>query len=227
MADSLRSTQPPTGASTALSSDLPLPSHPFLARLAAVVTLLNVPIHVVWAIGGTFLLPGGPSIAALPETRAANAVVSVVLLLGAAALFLIGGPWSRPAPGSGVLRGGGRVLPAVLLTAIGAGAVVCASHGIYGLVSKSLFLAGFDTVQFPDIGDGWSAAEKRSAAVADVALFEPWFLAEGVSLALAGWQYLRTERGRRRWVACMMGGTLVLLLFGLVLALTGKRVAVG
>ena len=61
----------------------------------------------------------------------------------------------------------------------------------------------------------------------DLVLFEPWFLLEGVLLALAGWQYLRTARRRRRWVAAMVGGTLVLLPFGVLLALTGKRVAVG
>jgi len=81
-----------------------------------------------------------PSIAALPRTRVANGVVSVVLLLGAAALFLIGGQWSRPGPGSGVLRGGGRALPALLLAAIGAGAVVCASHAVYGLASTLALL---------------------------------------------------------------------------------------
>jgi hypothetical protein len=32
----------------------------------------------------------------------------------------------------------------------------------------------------------------------DVAIHEPWFLLEGVLLALAGRQYLRTARGRRR-----------------------------
>jgi hypothetical protein len=165
-----------------------LPPIPFLARLAAVVTLIGVPIHVAWALGGTFLLPGGELVAALPQTRIANAVVSVVLLLGAAALFLIGGPWSRPRPGSGVLRGGGRALPAVLLTAIGAGATVCVSHGVYGVVSKALFLAGVDAVRFPGVGGDWSAAERHRAAVLDVALFEPWFLLEGVLLALAGWQ---------------------------------------
>ena len=61
----------------------------------------------------------------------------------------------------------------------------------------------------------------------DLVLFEPWFLLEGVLLALAGWQYLRTARRRRRRVAAMVGGTLVLLLFGVLLPLTGKRVAVG
>jgi hypothetical protein len=71
--------------------DRPLDPSPRLARLAAAVTLVNVPIHVWWALGGTFLLPGGQSVADLPQTRIANAVVSVVLLLGAAALLLIGG----------------------------------------------------------------------------------------------------------------------------------------
>jgi hypothetical protein len=205
----------------------PLPPSPFLARMAAVVTLVNVPIHLVWALGGTWLLPGGDDVAALPQIRLANGVVCVVLVLGAAALLLLGGPWSRPASGSTALHGGGRVLPGLLLTAIGAGAAVCLSHAIYGFVSKALFLAGYDVVRFPDLGDGWSAAQQHTAAVLDVALFEPWFLLEGVALALAGWQYLRTARGRRRWVVAMSGATAVLVVFGVLLAVTGSRVAIG
>jgi hypothetical protein len=204
-----------------------LPPVPVLARLAAVVTLINVPIHVAWALGSTFLLPGGASIATLPQTRAVNAVVSGVLLAGAAVLFLVGGPWSWPRPGSGLLAGGGRVVPAVLLTALGTAAAVCLSHAVYGLVSKALFLAGLDTVRFPDIGDGWTPAEQHTAALLDVAVFEPWFLLEGVLLALAGWQYLRTARGRRRWVGLLSLATLALLLLGVLLALTGRRLAVG
>jgi hypothetical protein len=197
-----------------------LPAVPALARLAAVVTLVNVPIHVAWALGSTFLLPGGESIAALPQTRVANAVVSLVLLAGAAVLFLIGGPWSRP-------ERGGRALPATIVTAIGAGAVVCLSHAVYGLISKALFLAGYDTVRFPDVGDGWTRAEQHTAALLDVAVFEPWFLLEGVVLVLAGWQYLRTAPGRRRWIAVITAGTLLILLFGVLLTVTGKRVAIG
>jgi hypothetical protein len=202
-----------------------LPPSPWVARLAGIVTLVNVPVHVLWAVGGTFLLPGGAGVAALPETRVANAVVSAVLVIGAVVLFLIGGPWSRPAPGAGPLRGGGRVLPAAVLTAIGAGAVVCLSHGLFGLVTKALYLAGLDTVRFPDLVR--TAADRHTAAVLDVAVFEPWFLFEGVLLVLAGRQYLRTARGRRRWTTAMVGGSLLILLFGVLLAATGRRVAVG
>jgi hypothetical protein len=125
------------------------------------------------------------------------------------------------------VRGGGRALPAALLTAIGVGAAVCVSHGIYGFATKALFLAGYDVVRYPNVGDGWSAAEKHTAAVLDLALFEPWFLLEGLALALAGWQYLRTGRGRRRWTVALSFGTLLLVLFGVLLAVTGRRVAVG
>jgi hypothetical protein len=126
-----------------------------------------------------------------------------------------------------MLRGEGRVLPAALSTAMGTGAAVCLSHAVFGFATKALFLAGYDTVRYPDIGDGWSAAEKHAAAVLDVAAFEPWFLLEGVVLALAGWQYLRTARHRRRWVGTLASGTLLLVLFGVVLAVTGRRAALG
>jgi hypothetical protein len=203
----------------------PLAPSPWVPRLAGVVTLVNVPVHVAWALGATFLLPGGDAVAALPETRVANAVVSAVLVIGAVVLFLIGGPWSRPEPGAGPLRGGGRVLTAVVLSAIGAGSVVCLSHGLFGLVTKALYLAGLDTVRFPALVR--TAADRHTAAVLDVVLFEPWFLLEGVLLALAGRQHLRTARARRRWTATMAGGTLLVLLFGVLLAATGRRVAVG
>lgn len=113
-----------------------------LPRLAAAVTLIDVPVHVSWALGGPFLLPGGASIAELPQTRVANGVVSGVLVLGAAVLFLVSGPWSRPEPGTAAWRGGGWTLPAVVLTALGVGAAVCVSHGVFGVVSKALYLAG-------------------------------------------------------------------------------------
>ena len=227
MTDTLRLSKPSVAAGPDEGFDRPLAPSPLLARLAAAVTLINVPIHVYWAMGGTFLLPGGQSVADLPETRTANAAVSVVLVLGAAVLLLIGGPWSRPGPGSGMLRGGGRALPAAVLTAIAAGAAVCVSHALFGFATKALFLAGYDSVRYPDLGDHWTAAEKHAAAVLDLAVFEPWFLLEGVALALAGWQYVRTARGRRRWTAALSVGTLLLVAFGVLLAVTGKRVAVG
>jgi hypothetical protein len=212
-------------AQTQEATARPLAPSPGVARLAGLVTLVNVPIHVAWAAGATFLLPGGAGVAALSQTRVANAVVSAVLVIGAGVLFAIAGPWSRPEPDAGVLRGGGRVLPAVVLTAIGAGAVVCVSHGLFGLVTKALYLAGLDTVRFPDLVR--TAADRHTAAVLDVAVFEPWFLLEGVLLVLAGRQYLRTARGRRRWTTLMVAGALLVLLFGVVLTATGRRVAVG
>lgn len=205
----------------------PLAPCPVLPRLAAAITLINVPIHVSWALGATFLLPGGGSVAELPQTRVANGVVSGVLLLGATVLFLIGGPWSRPEAGTAAWRGGGRALRAVVLTAIGLGAAVCVSHGAYGVVSKALYLAGQNVVRFPNVGHVWSAGERHAAAVLDVALFEPWFLLEGVLLALAGRQWLRSARARRRWAIAVWGGSVLLLLFGTLLAATGRRFAVG
>lgn len=82
-------------------------------------------------------------------------------------------------------------------------------------------------VRFPDVGHVWSVGERHEAAFLDVALFEPWFLLEGVLLALAGRQWLRSARARRRWAVAVWGGSVLLLLFGTVLAAMGRRVAVG
>lgn len=226
MPDGLRSGQQTVAADRVPERSVPLPSSPLPARSAAAVALVNVPLHLSWALGGTFLLPGGSSIADLAQTRVANAAVCVLLLIGAAVLLMIGGLPGRSRPGRGTVRGG-RVVRAVLLTAIGAAAAVCVSHAVYGFATKALFLAGYQTLRFPDLGDGWSAAEKHTAAVLDLAVFEPWFLAQGVLLVVVGRQFLQTARGRRRWVRVLSLGTALLVVLGVVLAATGRTVTVG
>ncbi len=118
-------------------------------------------------------------------------------------------------------------MPGLILIALGIGGVVCISHALYGFATKGLYLAGYDTIDFPDIGDGWSEAEKHRAVVLDLAVFEPWFLIEGVLLALVGWQFIGTAQRRRLWTTGIAAGTLAITLFGAILALTGARLAIG
>lgn len=105
-------------------------SGPLVVYLAALVAVAGIPIHLYWALGGTWGLPGGAATADLPGLHATNAIVSVLLAVGAALLFGLTRPWARRPPA------------AVMLAPIWAGSVVCISHGLYGLATKGLYAAG-------------------------------------------------------------------------------------
>ena len=195
-----------------------LPPRPILVYVAFAFTLLFMALHVYWAVGGGWGLP--PS---APEhelmVRAANWVVSAIMLIGAFFVLALNHPISRRLPAW------------MLLMPIWVGAVVCISHSVFGFVTKGLFLAGWHgAVNFPVI-HGVSAATAASknhlAAVHDLAVFEPCFLMQGVVLALAAWQFLRTPTARRNWLVSIILGTVVIDVFGGMLSLAGLHFAIG
>ena len=166
-------------------------------------------------MGGTLLLPGGEGTATLPGLREANWIVSVLLVLGAVVVLGLVRPWGQ------------RLPRALLLVPVGIAAVVCLSHGLFGFISKALYLAGVHGAVSWPTGAAWSAAERSAAVWRDLTIFEPWFVLEGLLLAAAGQQAVITPQGRRRWSAAMVRGTVVLLLFGLLLVLSHRRFAIG
>jgi hypothetical protein len=88
---------------------------PLVAYLAA---LADIPIHLYWAAGGTWGLPGGVAAASLPGVRATNLAVSVLLACGAAFLHGLTRPWSRRPPAL------------LMLAPVWAGAVVCLARPV-------------------------------------------------------------------------------------------------
>ena len=102
---------------------------PLFACLAAVAALAAIPVHLYWALGGTWGLPGGAATADLPGIHATNLAVSVLLACGA--LFLLGltRPWARRAP-------------VMLMLAPEWAARWCASHALFGIAAKGLYVAG-------------------------------------------------------------------------------------
>ncbi len=192
----------------------PRPSRPTLAHLApCLLTVASIPIHAYWAAGGQLLLPGGAVTAALPAVHAANWAVSVLLAMGAVILLAL----ARPA--------GRRIPVGLLLGPIWIGAVVCVSHGLFGLVTKGLYVSGLHgAVNYPVAG--WTSAQKNAAAALDLTVFEPWFLLEGVLLALAGRQFLPAAAARRRWTLTLLAGVVLTGTFGAVLAAAHLHVAV-
>lgn len=110
-------------------------------------------------------------------------------------------------------------------------AVVCISHAFFGWVTKGLYLVGMKSaVDFPVV-PGVSAAtadkENHLSAVIDILVFEPCFLIQGVVLAMAAWQFIRTAANRRRWVWSLAVGVVLVDLFGVTLSLAGLKFAIG
>ena len=185
---------------------------PLVVYLAALVTLAAIPIHLYWALGGTWGLPGGAAEAGLPGMRPTNAIVAVILVAGAALLTGLTRPWARRLPGP------------VKLTPIWLGSVVCVSHGLYGMATKGLYAAGaHSAVSFPE---PLTAAQKNLAALHDLSVFEPWFLIQGLLLLLAGRWLAKTATGRRRWTLSLLAGIVLVDAFGIALTLTQQRLAI-
>jgi Protein of unknown function (DUF3995) len=185
---------------------------PLVVYLAALAALAGIPIHLYWALGGTWGLPGGAATAGLPGLHATNTIVSVLLAAGAALLFGLTRAWARrpPAP--------------VMLALIWPGSVVCISHGLYGLATKGLYAAGaHSAVSWPE---PLTAAQKSLAALHDLAVYEPWFLLQGMLLMFAGRWFARTTAGRRWWTLSLIAGTVLAIAFGIALAVTRKHFAV-
>jgi hypothetical protein len=180
--------------------------------LAALVAVAGIPIHLYWALGGTWGLPGGAATADLPGLPATNAIVSVLLAVGAALLFGLTRPWARRPPA------------AVMLAPLWLGSVVCISHGLYGLATKGLYAAGVHSaVSWPE---PLTAAQQNLAALRDLAVFEPWFLVQGLLLAFAGRWFARTATGRRRWTLSSITGTVLAVAFGTALTVARRHFAV-
>ena len=186
---------------------------PLMVYLAALVALAGIPIHLYWALGGTWGIPGGAAMAGLPGLHATNAIVSVLLAAGAALVFGLSRPWAR------------RPSALVMLTPLWLGSVVSVSHGLYGMITKGLYVAGaHSAVSYPE---PLTAAQKNHTALLDLGVFEPWFLIQGLLLLFAGRWFARTTGGRRWWALSLTAGLVLVDAFGIVLLVAGERDLVG
>ena len=185
---------------------------PLMVYLAVLAALAGIPVHLSWALGGTWGLPGGAATAGLPGLHATNAIVSVLLAVGAALVFGLTRSWT------------GRPPALVMLTSLWLGSVVSVSHGLYGIVTKALYVAGaHSAVSYPE---PLTAAQKNHAALLDLGVFEPWFLIQGLLLLFAGRWFARTAAGRRWWTLSLIAGVVLADAFGIVLAVAHKHFAV-
>ena len=186
---------------------------PLTAYLAALAAVAGIPVHLYWALGGTWGFPGGTTTASQAGLRAANLVVSVLLACGAVYVYGLIRPWARHPPAL------------LVLAPVWAAAVVCVSHGLFGIATKGLYLAGLKSaVSWPE--PGLTAGQKNLAALHDLAIFEPWFLVLGLLLALAGRWFAGPAPRRHRWMLSLVAAIVLIDAFGVALAVTHHRFAV-
>ena len=109
------------------------------AYLAALAAVAGIPVHLYWALSGTWGFPGGTTTVGLPGLRAVNLVVSALLACGAVYLYALTRPWARRPPAL------------LVLAPVWAAAVVCVSHGLFGITTKGLYLSGVKSaVSWPE-----------------------------------------------------------------------------
>jgi hypothetical protein len=90
---------------------------------------------------------------------------------------------------------------------------------------KGLYAAGVHSaVSWPE--HDLTAAQKNLAALRDLGVFEPWFLIQGLLLALAGRWLARTATGRRRWTLSLVAAIVLVDAFGTLLAVTHHHLTV-
>jgi hypothetical protein len=103
----------------------------------------------------------------------------------------------------------------LLLGIVLVGCSLSASHGIYGIVHRTLQMAGV-----VELESGPFHAAEHAYVLWDLLVFEPWFAIEGILLAIMGWCYLDRPRDRRIWfMLCVVG-----VLLGLITGLVGVRI---
>ena len=159
-------------------------------------------LHLLWALGiGLSMLK--PSALEISQFKVANVVTAIFLtavgFLGPVLIHL-----KRR-----------TLLSWLLLGIVLVGCSLSTSHGIYGIVHRTLQIAGV-----VELEAGPFHPMEHAYVLWDLLVFEPWFAIEGILLAVMGWCYLDRPRDRRIWLMlCAVG-----VLFGLITGLVGVRI---
>ncbi|MED3562612.1 DUF3995 domain-containing protein [Bacillus xiapuensis] len=161
--------------------------------------------HLYWALGGRIGLSLlKPSVAESPHFEFINWVALPIFI--AAGLVGLGF----------IYLGKSKILRTLLLSISVLGCSIATAHGIFGIIYRGLQIAGVI-----GLDNGTFHIHDNIYVVWDLVIFEPWFLIEGILLAIAGWCHLKGARSRKIWLAVCMLGTIV----GLVTGILGVRFA--
>ncbi|MCJ8010414.1 DUF3995 domain-containing protein [Paenibacillus sp. KQZ6P-2] len=148
------------------------------AYAAAIWSVLYIPPHVYFALGGTIGVPGTMTEKFEPVWALTNWGASFALLL--AGLLALG--LARPMEQ--------KMVRLALLVVSWCACLIPILHASYGFVTKGLYLLGVLPIHFFDFSL-WETVDIGMFMMLDLLLFEPWFLVEGILFGLAIWQFHR------------------------------------
>ncbi|SFJ39928.1 hypothetical protein SAMN02799624_04309 [Paenibacillus sp. UNC496MF] len=140
------------------------------------------------AAGGPVGLPG--RLAELEGFQMASYFAGVVVLLAGFYLLGLVKPWGRTVPSWLPLIGGKNVHPLLLLVPALIGCAFSIAHGVSGVITKILYLAGIITIQIP----GWIELDVRGLILWDLLFYEPWFIVMGILAGMAAWNYAKDTK---------------------------------
>lgn len=145
--------------------------------------LYAVFVRFYQAAGGTLGLPGQYK---NPEAlQMASYVAGVLIIACGFTLIALVKPWGRTVPAWVPFIGGKNIHRLVILIPTLICTAILLAHGISGMITKALHLAGIITIQFT----GWISLDVHSLALWSLLIYEPWFLIMGILSGLTASHY--------------------------------------
>jgi hypothetical protein len=157
----------------------------YLGCLLAI--LYAVFVRFYQAAGGTIGFPG--QLKDPEEGYMASYIAGVMIMFCGFVLIALVKPWGRMLPMWVPLIGGRKIhrliilIPTLLCTAF------LIAHGVSGIITKALLLAGVITIDFP----GWIVLDVQSLVMWDLLFYEPWFLFLGIMSSLTAAHYAQAS----------------------------------
>lgn len=119
----------------------------------------------------------------------ASYIAGVVIMLCGFALLALIKPWGKVMPKWVPLIGGRKIHRLILLIPTLIGTAFLIAHGVGGMITKAMLLAGVITINFP----GWTVVDVHSLAIWDLLFYEPWFVIMGILAGLTASHYAQAS----------------------------------
>jgi hypothetical protein len=150
--------------------------------------LYAVFVRFYQAAGGSIGIPGQPKD---PEGFYMVSYISgVIIMFCGFVLIALIKPWGKVVPNWIPFIGGRKIHRLIILIPTLFCTVYLIAHGVTGMITKALFLAGVITINLQPY---WIAIDMHSLALWDLLLYEPWFLILGILVGLSAAHYAQAS----------------------------------
>ncbi|WP_336482494.1 DUF3995 domain-containing protein [Bacillus sp. FJAT-53711] len=119
----------------------------------------------------------------------ASYIAGVIIMLCGFALLTLIKPWGKVIPKWVPLIGGRKVHRLILLIPTLIGTAFLIAHGVSGMITKAMLLAGVITMNFP----AFAVVDVDSLAIWDLLFYEPWFVIMGILAGLTASHYAQAS----------------------------------